>query len=105
MKTIIVPKDRNAEHNLDYDRADDSVLLVWNLSDDEYMDLDAQGVFGWLNRQCDALIDEYEDERIPWNKLLPVRETLAKSANVNVIRLSALVNEAITRQTGIWFYF
>lgn len=105
MKIIIVPKDQKAEHDLDYDRAEDSILLVWALSDDEYMDLDAQGVFGWLNRQCGVLIDEYEDQRIPWDKLLVVRETLAKNANANVVRLSALVNEAITRRTGIWFYF
>lgn len=69
------------------------------------MDLCERGVFDWLNDKCAVLIDEYEDERIPYEKLRTVKAKLAASNNPNIVKLNALVCEAINRQTGLYFYF
>lgn len=105
MKSIVVPKNKNAEIELDYNRADETTLITWNLSNSEYKELEHIGVFNKINNLCEVLIDEYEDEHIPAEKLVIISEIFSKSSNDLVKELSKLINEAIERNTSIHFYF
>jgi len=105
MKQIIVPKDARAVHDLNYDVASEDQLLIWNLTDEQYRELDGLHIFDNINLECEAMIDEYEDDAIIFEKLSGIANILARNRNPMVQKLSALMLEALQRQTSIHFYF
>jgi hypothetical protein len=105
MKQIIVPKDEKAMEDLDYDIAEESQLITWNLTEEEYKKLVDSNIFELFNAQCDSLIDEYEDDKILYDKLDGVKAYLTNNNSYELKKLNEFVIEAIKRKTAIHFYF
>lgn len=105
MKFIVVPKSKQSEIDLDYDRVKESELMTWNLSDIEYEELDRLDTFKQINDLCDTSIDEYEDEHIYADKLNLVLRKYSESENPLILKLMKYIHEAIERNTSIHFYF
>ncbi len=105
MKQIIVPKDKKAINDLDYDIANNDQLIIWELEEEEYVKLTSLRIFDIINQSCNSLIDDYEDENISFEKLEILRDELAKKENNLIDKLVSLIEEAIKRETSIHFYF
>lgn len=118
MKTrlIIVPKDKKAELNLDYDNAKDEVLIQYILNEEIFIKLYNLDFFNFINNFFDVNIDDFEDESIEFNKLemglsdFKKKFSLIESKFDNIIfnevkKIFNLFDEAMKRKTGIYFYF
>ncbi len=110
---IIVPKNKKAEKALDYDQAKNGDLMELFLTKEEFYILWNADVFDLLNEVGDAWIDEYEEGDITSAENLQksIQALQAKDYSHNT-QLSALVNkliqlmqEALKRGVGIYFYF
>lgn len=61
---IVTPKDKRAEELLDFNEAEDQDLIQLVLSESQFYQLDACGVFSDLNNMLGCLIDDFEDDAI-----------------------------------------
>ncbi|MCS4165320.1 hypothetical protein D3C81_894870 [compost metagenome] len=61
---IVTPKDKRAEEFLDFNEAGDHDLIQLVLSESQFYQLDACGVFSDLNNMLGCLIDDFEDDAI-----------------------------------------
>ncbi|MFY0256539.1 hypothetical protein ACDQ55_21610 [Chitinophaga sp. 30R24] len=108
-RTIVVPKDSGAEHALNYDEATPDQLIEVELNEVEFKDLWETGFFEFINSIADANIDNYEDESIvEREKLKKVLSSDIFTRNIianTVNQIRYLFEEAIKRETGIYFYF
>lgn len=107
-KTIVVPKDREAQIALNYDTATPVQLMELSLSQTEFKDLLKTGFFDLINKIAGVNIDDYEDERIEdKEKLEKVLESgiFMTNSTGKVAQIRALFEEAVSRGTGIYFYF
>ncbi len=111
MKTrlIEVPKDKEAEHLLDYNEAADDQLIRISLTNPEFSELWKIGFFNELNEMTDAMIDDFEDAKIVEKEEL---ENVLSSdvfnmpvSNDILDRLKVLFQEALERGTGVYFFF
>ena len=64
-----------------------------------------RNIFDLLNNQCNSLIDEYEDETIPYDRLNNSIYILSQYNNPVVKKICNFITEAINRKTSIHFYF
>ncbi|SFM92224.1 hypothetical protein SAMN05428949_1320 [Chitinophaga sp. YR627] len=108
-KIITVPKDKDSEVALDYDTATTEQLIEVFLDQTEFMELYRAGFFQELNFIADALIDEYESEAITdKEKIQLVLDSDIFNKPVLVDKLNQIKNlfqEALQRNTGVYFYF
>jgi hypothetical protein len=108
-KLIVVPKDKQAEADLDYNRASPEQLIEIRLTDVEFNALDAAGVFNSMNEITDAMIDEFESAEITREELLKQVLTSAvfdlSDTNDKLKLIRNLFQEAIERGTGVYFFF
>lgn len=107
-KKIVVPKDKDAKSSLDYDEATSEQLIEVVLDEIEFKKLWETGFFELINNIADVNIDDYEDESIEENeKLKKVLASDIFTANVidKVRQIKSLFEEAVKRETGIYFYF
>ena len=109
LRTIVVPKDMDAEHALNYDEAKPDQLIEVVLNEIEFKDLWEDAFFERINNMADTNIDNYEDESIvDREKLRKVlsNDIFNRSTNTSKInQIRGLFEEAIKRETGIYFYF
>lgn len=107
-KTIAVPKNQDAEIALNYDRATPEQLIEMTLDETMFKELWESGFFERINNIAGVNIDNYEDEHITeLEKLGKVLASDIFTANVidSIRQIRSLFEEAVTRKTGIYFYF
>ncbi|MGF6929469.1 soluble cytochrome b562 [Chitinophaga sp. W2I13] len=107
-KTIVVPIDDKAKIALDYDNATPEQLMEVVLSDAEFKVLWDTGFFELINKIADVNIDDYEDEGIEDKEKLGkvlASDIFTASAIDSVNHIKSLFEEALKRETGIYFYF
>lgn len=107
-KTIVVPKNKDAEIALDYDRATPEQLIEMTLDETMFNELWEAGIFDRINNIAGVNIDIYENEYIAEiEKLEKVLASDIFTANLidSVKRIKFLFEEAVKRETGIYFYF
>ena len=105
MKQIIVPKNVESQKALEYDRAADGQLLIWNLTEEEYNHLNSLKIFEIINNKCKVLIDEYEDEKISYEKLRDVISIFDRNDDEVLNKFHQFITETIHRKMSIYFYF
>ncbi|PWV56098.1 hypothetical protein [Chitinophaga sp. S165] len=108
-RIISVPKDKDAEHALDYNEATPDQLIEIELTPAEFEDLYRAGVFDDMNEITDAMIDDYEYAAIVKTEEL---EGVLNSdifnkdvANDKLAQIKVLFQEALERGTGVYFFF
>lgn len=110
-RTITVPIDHDAIVDLDFDRADGTQLLACELSDTDFLSLENAGFFSSINRLVGCNIDDFEDEAISAKE--DIEKVLAFFDSLTVgykpvailVRIKELFQEALIRQTGVYFFF
>ncbi|WP_312332269.1 hypothetical protein [Sphingobacterium sp.] len=109
---IVTPKDKRAEELLDFNEAGDHDLIQLVLSESQFYQLDACGVFSDLNNMLGCLIDDFEDEAITDKQQLEKGLKYLKNLRPKDDRTQKLMEEiiclfeeAVKRQTGVYFFF
>ena len=112
---IRVPRDYKAMEDYDYGVQKPEQLIEWILNEEEYYRLDKLGVFNAINNDCDIIIDDFEEEVLPFNKLLNARNIINsivinnKFSHVSdkelLIKFENMILVAIERKTLIGFDF
>jgi hypothetical protein len=107
-KIIIVPKDKTALKELDFDEAKPDQLIEYILTEKEFSTLYNTGVIDSINEIGNSNIEEFEDDVINDEKRLSdVLDFLMKSNESSEI-LNPIIHifqEAIKRKTAVFFYF
>ncbi|HEM7132967.1 TPA: hypothetical protein U2I51_002439 [Providencia rettgeri] len=110
MKIITVPLSKEAMYRLDYNESVDGDLLELDLNDNQLYLLNKVNLFELINSNLGLNIDDYEDESLQdMSKLENLRDILNNVSNkdnesiINSILL--LVNTALDKKTGVFFYF
>jgi hypothetical protein len=110
IKTICVPLDCVAMQDLDFNRASETQLLELKLTYLEFKKLWDIGVFAAINDSCSSLIDDFEEDSIVgienlYNCLKAVKMVTNRDGVQDLMnQLEDLVQEAINRKTGIYFF-
>lgn len=108
-RLITVPKDKDAEHALDYDEATAEQLIEIELNPTEFRELWLAGVFDVMNELTNAMIDDYEDaEIVKREELESVLNSDVFTRNVatdKLAQIKVLFQEALDRGTGVYFFF
>lgn len=113
MKIICVPKDLPALHRLDYDLSETGDLIEVHLDDRIVAKLFEVNFFQQVNTIANSNIDDFEDEKIVGE------EKLMEILNSNVFeytgfdddlrevvhKIKGLFHQALSRKTGVFFYF
>lgn len=113
MKTICVPKDKDALKRLDFDEAIDRDLMEMSIMEEDYHELARTGVFNSVNELIGSNIDEFEDEGITdlvhLEKVIKSglldKERYDQTHTPIIEELKNFFQEALKRQTGVFFYF
>ena len=110
MKLLTVPVSISAMHRLDTDTCLDGDLSEVEIESDDYKELWDSKILEKLNRELNILIDDFEDEVIPCDKLTQAFNIVVnysqKKPHVQVlIKLKKQLEIAIENQTGIYFFF
>jgi hypothetical protein len=110
-RVITVPKDKDAEKALDYDEAIKEQLIELNIDDKDFEILYREGFFNLINQTADVNIDDYEQEAIiNRRKIIGLLELLElkKGSFSNTRLIEEILNlfrEAISNNTGVYFFF
>jgi hypothetical protein len=108
-KFLTVPKNKDAEHALDYAQATADQCIEVSMTDAEYHELWAAKIFNMMNELTDAMIDDFESaEIVDPEKLRKVLNSDIFDRKVNTDKLQQikrLFEEALERGTGVYFYF
>lgn len=108
-RLMTVPKDKEAEHALDYNEATPDQLIEIELTPTEYGELYWAGVFDAMNELTNAMIDDYEDAEIVKREELERvlnSDIFSKNvANDKLAQIKILFQEALERGTGVYFFF
>lgn len=112
---IRVPKDIKAMEDYDYGSQRPEQMVEWILNEEEYTKLDKLGVFNYINNECDIIIDDFEEEVLPFNKLSKARDIIENLIINNqfndimekelLIKFKNILLFAIERKTLIGFDF
>ncbi|HBN6703794.1 TPA: hypothetical protein L3261_002027 [Elizabethkingia anophelis] len=104
-KTIVVPKNKEAEIALDYDTATPDQVIELILSNDEFNKLWSKGVFSLINSISQSNIDDFEDEHIiDLNLIYNSSRELKKNFN-DISEIIKMFELALMYRTSIHFYF
>lgn len=110
-KVIIVPKNKEAAQKLDVNEAFQSELIELVLDETKFNLLWENGVFDFINSVCNVNIDDFEDESITdLEKIKIIIDSLniknfKSNLHISIKNLLSLFEEALQRQTGVYFYF
>ena len=66
---IVVPKNEDGEHDCDYGDFESDNVLIFPVSEKEFRALSRNGAIDRMNMECDLLIQDYESEIIPAEKI------------------------------------
>lgn len=106
---VIVPKDSKAMNDYDFDMHTPEQIYLWKMTDNEFKNLWKMGIFHKINNACNVLIDDYEEEVIPFEKLQQAKEIIEHALQKNYIKelnkLYEMICDAIKRKTLIAFDF
>ena len=110
---IIVPKNKKADDRFFHGQSIDIELTRWWLTKKEFSTLWNAEVFDLLNEVGDAWIDEYEEgditsaERLQKSIKALQAEDYSHNAQLSALvdKLIQLMQEALKRGVGIYFYF
>lgn len=112
-RVITVPKDTDAQQALDLDTAISEQLIEMQLSEQDFLMLYSSGVFALINEVSGAIIDDHEDEHITNQikikdiipKLVEKEESVDTELKGMIGDIRKLFEEALSRGTGVHFYF
>lgn len=108
-RVISVPKDANAESALDFNEAKASQLLEFSLREDEFFMLYQKGIFDNINYLGNTSIDDFEDAYVKGDVYLKKVINFLKQEEYEDIpvlkNICDLFEEALTRKTGVHFFF
>lgn len=113
LRWITVPKTKEVEEALEYDKASRDDLLELILKEKDFIELWDAEIFSSINSLCNVIIDDFEEEEIT-NSLCIVKviDFLTKkiletdgNLNKNLMALRILFQEALGRNTGVYFFF
>lgn len=108
-KYIRVPKNRKAMEAYDYGILREEQMEEMLLSAEQYILLDKLGVFDSINKSCDIIIDEYEEEVLETDKipiaLEVVTQLLEENENDELVRLKEMLKMAAAYKTIVGFDF
>ena len=68
-KIASVPINKKGEEELDTMVLEPENVIDFEIPEEEYSELRKNGVFNTINAKADLLIDDYEEERIPYEAL------------------------------------
>lgn len=113
MKTICVPVNASAQQRLDYDECLEDDLISMDMDNETCYQLFELGVFNKINKMAGCIIDDFEDDRITdTGKLKTILNSGLFNENIyspeinNLItKIKNLFDEALKRNTGVYFYF
>jgi hypothetical protein len=109
-RLIIVPKNKEAEKDLDFDKAKKSQLIELHLNDEEFILLYKKGVFELINEIGSTSIDDYEDASLIGEENISNVMAALKLKNVLfeddlIMKIICLFEAALNNKTGVYFYF
>ena len=104
-KIIVVPKNSEAAHALDYNQAHPDQLVEWILTAEEFDQLWNDGVFSLLNAMANTLIDDFEYEYITDLEVLADIVKELKESGIQAPHIIELLELAIGYKTSIHFFF
>lgn len=105
---IVIPKDKVSMEKLDYNEADDSELIQLKLNGKLFYELFNTGIFERINSKIGCCIDNFESESITDMKKILETIELVKADSIYAegkVMLLKLLDEAYSRNTGIFFFF
>ena len=110
MKNIFVPLSLGAMERLDTDDCLPGDLLELNLDEIEFEQLYHSGALKEINRRLGTIIDDYEDESVQGSENLAIMREIIESciseSEIPVLRkVLDATKEAISKGTGVYFYF
>lgn len=104
-KIIIVPKNKEAEIALDYDKANPDQLVELNLENDEFEKLWNTNIFALINKVANSNIDDFEDEHITDLNLIRLSLNELKKISNSAEEINKMFELALLYETSIHFYF
>lgn len=103
-KTLVVPIDEQGILDYENDISKVDKLKYFSLPYEEFNTMISNGFFDLLNDKFDLWIDDYEEEIIPNEYLVPIKE-LIKSLKNNYPSFSNALNYAINCNTELCLEF
>lgn len=109
-KLIIVPKTKQAEIRLDYDKALEDELHTISMSHVDYYNFWTNDLVDSLNEECEIMIGDYEYEEIIGieniKQAIQILQSFEKSKDKVVFKnIIEIFKKAIKNQTGVYLYF
>lgn len=106
---ITVPLNDQGMKDMEFDSDHSIHVQEIKLNEQQFYKLYQTGVFDVLNRLCNVIIDDFESEVIPFENLLHAQKEIKNVFGNNEMEefflLLQLIDLAILKQTGIYFYF
>ncbi len=112
-RVITVPKDKAAEKLLNYDAATPEQLIELNITKENFIFLYKKQIISLINHIGKINIDDYEDDCISdkekisiiISELNAIKVTVSESNSLLLEKIIKLFEEAISRNTGVYFFF
>lgn len=104
-KIITVPKNKQAEYDLDYNIAKNEQLVELEITDDEFNQLWENGVFFMINDIASCNIDEFEDDCIQDTVAIEKILHELKESDLDLKSIEKMFELALKYNTSIHFYF
>lgn len=110
-KTIVVPIDKIAALDLDFDEADLETLIELEIDNEQFYELFKAGFFDKINHICNTNIDDFEDEKIEDRQDMITVIDMIERLNLEYYNkqliddIKNMFNEGLRRDTGVYFYF
>ena len=111
MKIVCVPLSREAMLRLDFDSCVEGELLEFIIDDSDFNEIFNAGFFANINSYLGLMIDEYEDESIPFEKLEDAISVFCffldekGLRNESFYKIGELLKLAKEKKTGFFMYF
>ena len=109
MRYIRVPKDIKAIKDYDYGVQKDEQIEELILSESQYSIFFTLKVFQLINEECGAIIDDYEEEVLPLEKiplaLKIVNKIIQNYNDINLLKFKNMLESAIKYRTVVCFDF
>lgn len=111
MKNICVPISREAEERLDFNSCVEGDLIELDLETGDFDVIWNSGFFSELNSSLNLVIDDYEDEKIPFDKIddaIAIFDHFSGNKALGFkgfYRIGELMKIAKEKKTGLFFYF
>lgn len=109
---IVTPKDKAAAELLNYDNATAIDLIELVLTEGQFNALNCYSIFSSLNEILGSNIDDFEDELITDDRQLEIGLSYLRAISVKdgiarkvIEKIIYLFEEALSRKTGVYFYF